>query len=124
MMHRAHTGSEQRTAGSPAGGAGSHAAAHASPESASRLCDDPEIERMIAARAEAVRWRFRLVVAESVMMALLVLVAGLLLHRPSPLVLGAAALAGLGSLAAGMLLIALTAAMGRVVARLGRRRMR
>jgi hypothetical protein len=120
MMERAHSVAEHLTAGLPAG----------SPRSASRLGDDAEIERIIAARAalrargEAVRWRFRLVVGESVMMALLVLVAGLLLHRPSALVLQAAALVGLCSLAAGTLLIALTAATGNILARFCRKRIR
>lgn len=91
---------------------------------------DAEIERIIEARValraqgEALRWRFRLVVIETVMMALLVLVMGTVLRQPSDLVLRGAAIVGLGCLAAGALAIALSAVAGRVLARICSRRRR
>lgn len=90
---------------------------------------DAEIERIIEARValraqgEAVRWRLRLVVIEAVLMALLVIVLGLALQQPSELVVRGALIVGLGCFATGLLMIALSAAVGLVLARIRRWRM-
>lgn len=88
------------------------------------LEDDEALERIIEARAEelarheAMRWRFRLVLVETVMMALLVLIAGLVLGQKTELVLRGAALVGAGCLATGALLIVLSAACARLLTRM------
>lgn len=83
---------------------------------------DAEIERIIEARvairaeAQAIRWRLRLVVIETVMMAALVVAAGVALDQPIGLVLRGAALVGLGCFVTGSLLIAMSAVTGRIIA--------
>lgn len=88
--------------------------------------DDLEayIEARVAARAEAdaLRWRFRLVVIESVMLASLVLVAGVVLDQPMGLVLRGAGIVGAGCFVTGLILIGLTGAAGRLIARFRRPR--
>lgn len=89
---------------------------------------EAEIERIIEARVairaevEALRWRFRLILVESVMMATLVLAAGFTLGQPMPLVLRGAFLVGLACLTSGMLLIALSGIACNLMGRLRRRR--
>jgi hypothetical protein len=84
---------------------------------------DAEIERIIEARvairseAAALRWRFRLILIETVLMASLVLVAGLVLHQPTGMVLRGAAMVGAACLVSGLLLIALAAFTGHLIAR-------
>jgi len=82
------------------------------------------IEARIAARAEAdaLRWRFRLVIIESVMIASLVLAAGVVLDQPIGLVLRGSAMVGAGCFVTGLILIGLTGAAGRLLARLRRPR--
>lgn len=82
------------------------------------------IEARIAARAEAdaLRWRFRLVIIESVMIASLVLAAGVVLDQPIGLVLRGAAMVGAGCFVTGLILIGLTGAAGRLLTRLRRPR--
>src|SRR3546814_13123452 len=59
------------------------------------------VERRLAERfeAEAFQWRFRLVMIETVMMGLLVLVAGLVLKQPTMMVLRASLLVAASCLA-------------------------
>lgn len=84
---------------------------------------DPEIERIIEARvairaeAAALRWRFRLIMIETVLMASLVLAAGITLKQPAGLVLRGAAIVGAACLASGLLLIGLSGLTGRLIAR-------
>lgn len=88
--------------------------------------DDLEayIEARVAARAEAdaLRWRFRLVIIESVMLASLVLAAGVVLDQPIGLVLRGAGVVGAGCFVTGLILIGLTGAAGRLITRLRRPR--
>lgn len=92
------------------------------------LGKDAELERMIEARVairaenEALHWRFRLVIIESVMIASLVLAAGLTLDQPLPLVVRGAALVGAGCFLTGLILIGLTGLTSRLLARWRRRR--
>lgn len=85
---------------------------------------DPALEAFIEARAariakaQAFAWRFRLVTIETLMMAALVLAAGLALRQPTPLVLRASIMVGGGCFASGILLIGLTGAFDRATARL------
>jgi hypothetical protein len=84
---------------------------------------DAEIERIIEARvairseAAALRWRFRLILIESVLMASLVLAAGLVLHQPTGMVLRGALMVGAACLVSGLLLIALAGLTGYLIAR-------
>jgi hypothetical protein len=71
-----------------------------------------------------VRWRFRLVLIESAMMATLVVAAGLALGQKPEMVLRGAALVGAGCLLTGGLLIALSAAGSRMLSSIRRRRER
>lgn len=84
---------------------------------------DPDIERIIEARvairaeAAALRWRFRLIMIETVLMASLVLAAGITLKQPAELVLRGAVIVGAACLASGLLLIGLSGLTGQVIAR-------
>ncbi|SFG36892.1 hypothetical protein SAMN05518801_12014 [Novosphingobium sp. CF614] len=82
------------------------------------------VEQRLAERfeAESVQWRFRLVMIETVMMGLLVLVAGLLLHQPTMMVLRASLLIAASCLATGLLLLGLSAGTAKLMSRLRRRR--
>lgn len=88
--------------------------------------DDLEsyVEARVAVRAEAdaLRWRFRLVVIESVMLASLVLAAGVVLNQPIGLVLPGAGVVGAGCFVTGLILIGLTGAAGRLITRFRRPR--
>ena len=85
---------------------------------------DPALEAMIEERAlqiakeEAVAWRFRLVTIETMMMGALVLAAGLALGQPALLVLRASVMVSAGCFASGILLIGLTGAADKAIARL------
>lgn len=81
-----------------------------------------EIEARVAARLEsdAWRWRFRLLSIETVMMAGLVITAGLILHQPTLLVLRAGLLVGASCFASGMLLLGLSTGTGRLLTRFRR----
>ncbi len=89
---------------------------------------DDDLERIIEARVakraetDALRWRFRLVLIETVMIASLVLVAGLVLEQPTGLVLRGAGVVGAGCFLTGLLMIALTGAASRLLAKLRRPR--
>ncbi|GFM31013.1 uncharacterized protein PY1_contig-13-276 [Novosphingobium sp. PY1] len=91
---------------------------------------DAEIERIIEARvairaeAQAIRWRFRLIFVESLMMAALVIAAGFTLGQPMPLVMRGAFLVGIACFASGMLLIVLSGVTCNVLDRLRRWRRR
>lgn len=84
---------------------------------------DAEIERIIEARvairseAAALRWRFRLILIETVPMAGLVLAAGLVLHQPTDMVLRGALMVAGACLVSGVLLIALAGLTGHLIAR-------
>lgn len=71
---------------------------------------EAEIERRVAARckAEAFVWRFRLIVAESIMMAVLVAAAGIALDKTATFALRAALLVGASCFGSGMLLLGMT----------------
>jgi hypothetical protein len=80
------------------------------------------VERRLAERfeAESFHWRFRLVMIETVMMGLLVLVAGLLLKQPTMMVLRASLLVAASCLATGLLLLSLSAGTAKLMSRLRR----
>ena len=82
------------------------------------------VEQRLAERfeAEAFQWRFRLVMIETVMMGLLVLVAGLLLKQPTMMVLRASLLVAASCMATGLLLLSLSAGTAKLMSRLRRRR--
>lgn len=79
---------------------------------------DAQLERMIEARvairaeAAAIRWRFRLILIETVMMAALVLAAGLALNQPHAMVVRGALIIGAACFASGVMLIGLSGATG------------
>lgn len=77
------------------------------------------VEERVARRAEteAIRWRFRLILIETAMISSLVLVAGLALEQPVGLVLRGAAMVGAGCFLTGLMLIGLTGAASRLLAR-------
>lgn len=85
-----------------------------------------ELERHIEARVaercqqESVRWRFQLITVETVMMAALVAIAGLLLHQPPLFVARASLLVGASCFATGILLLGLSAATTRLLTRFRR----
>lgn len=87
-----------------------------------------EIERLVEmrlaerAQAEAVRWRFRLIVAEAIVLALAAGAAGAAMKQAPVLVLRGALLVGVGSLVTGVLAIAGAKAATRLVDRLRRRK--
>jgi hypothetical protein len=91
---------------------------------------DAEIERMIEARvairaaAEAVRWRFRLMIAETVLLTTMVIITGLFLHQPTAIIARSALLIGAMCLSTGLLLILLTGLMSKLLSRTGRWRAR
>lgn len=82
-----------------------------------------ETERMIEARvairaeAAAMRWRFRLILIETAMMAGLVLAAGLALGQPTAMVCRSALVVGAACLASGLLLIGLSGLTGHLLSR-------
>ncbi|PAL24259.1 hypothetical protein [Sphingopyxis sp. GW247-27LB] len=77
------------------------------------------------AERQALGWRFRLVVIESVMMAGLVLVVGRLVDQPSSLVTQASVTVGITCFASGLLLIWLSSVMSALMLRWrGHRRIR
>jgi len=82
------------------------------------------IEARVAARAEAdaLRWRFRLIIVESVMMTALVLAAGVALDQPTGMVARGAAVIGASCFVTGLLMIALTGAASRLMIRWRRAR--
>lgn len=86
-----------------------------------------EFERMVEARValraevDALRWRFRLVVIETLMMTMLVAAVGAVLGQPVTLVTQAAALVGATCFVSGLLLIALSRAASRLMLRFRRR---
>lgn len=90
------------------------------------ISEDTAIERMIEARVairaenEAIRWRFRLILIETVMLASLVLVAGLLLHQPTSMVVRGSVIVGLGCLTSGIMLVGLSGATSRLLSTLAR----
>lgn len=78
------------------------------------------VEQRIAQRfeAESFQWRFRLVMIETVMMGLLVLVAGLVLKQPTMMVLRASLIIAASCLATGLLLLSLSAGTAKLMSRL------
>lgn len=84
------------------------------------------VEQRLAERfeAESFQWRFRLVMIETVMMGMLVLVAGLLLKQPMMMVLRASLLVAGSCLASGLLLLSLSAGTAKLMSRLRRWRRR
>lgn len=82
------------------------------------------VERRLAERfeAESFQWRFRLVAIETVMIGLLVLVAGLLLKQPTMMVLRASLLVAASCFATGLLLLSLSAGTAKLMSRLRGRR--
>jgi len=86
--------------------------------------DRANFEAAVAAEAErrAYYWRFRLVAIETVMMATLVLVAGLLIDQPATIVVRASLTVGFACLASGLLLIWLSSVANGLIFRIRRRR--
>ncbi len=84
------------------------------------------VEQRLAERFEAAsfQWRFRLMMIETVMMGMLVLVAGLLLKQPTMMVLRASLLVAGSCLATGLLLLSLSAGTAKLMSRLRRWRRR
>lgn len=91
------------------------------------LAPGDELDRLIEARAveiaemQAFNWRVRLIVIESVMLATLVLAAGIALELPATKILTGAAVAGGGCFLTGFALIGLTGAASRLLARFRRK---
>jgi hypothetical protein len=83
-------------------------------------------EAAVAAESErqAFYWRFRLVAIETVMMAGLVLIAGLLIDQPTAIVVRAAITVGSACFASGLLLIWLSGITSGLMTRLRRGRRR
>lgn len=85
------------------------------------LSKDAALERMIEARVAiraenaALRWRFRLICIETVMIASLVLIAGLLLKQPTGLVVRGSLVVGGGCFASGVMLIGLSGLAGHLM---------
>ncbi len=92
------------------------------------LSPDDDLEAIIAARvaaraeADALRWRFRLIVIEAVMMTTLVIAAGIALDQPTGMVVRGALVIGVSCFLTGLLLIGLTGATSRLMARWRRAR--
>lgn len=94
------------------------------------LCFDShaELERVIEARvserceAESFRWRFRLVLIETVLFSAPVAAAGFTLRQPTETVIRATVLIGVSCFVTGVLLVGLSAASSRMWTRLQRRR--
>lgn len=88
------------------------------------LDDECEIERIVEQRlaerlaADSFLWRFRLITVETIVMAVLVLVAGLLLKQPSMLVLRATVIVAASCFATGFLLLILSSWTLKASARL------
>lgn len=91
------------------------------------LNPDDELERIIEARVaeraevQAIQWRFRLVIIETLMIASLVLAAGIALDLPMSKTLTGAATVGIGCFLTGLMLIGLTGAASRLLAKLRRK---
>ena len=87
------------------------------------LSKDAQLERMIEARValraetDAIRWRFRLFLIESGMIATLVLAAGLAVGQPTGLVIRSAVVVGVGCLLSGAMLIGLASTTSRLLSR-------
>lgn len=87
------------------------------------LSKDAQLERMIEARValraetDAIRWRFRLFLIESGMIATLVLAAGLAVGQPTGLVIRSAVVVGVGCLLSGAMLIGLASATSHLLSR-------
>lgn len=92
------------------------------------LTADAELEAIVATRvaaraeADALRWRFRLIIIESVMMTTLVVAAGIALDQPTGMVVRGALVIGASCFVTGLLLIGLTGAASRLMARWRRAR--
>lgn len=92
------------------------------------LSVDDDLEAIVAARvaaraeADALRWRFRLIIIESVMMTTLVIAAGIALDQPTGMVVRGALVIGVSCFLTGLLLIGLTGAASRLMARWRRAR--
>lgn len=78
----------------------------------SKIIRDSDLELLIAERAasQALAWRFRLIVTETLMMGLLVMIAGILLHKPALMVARASLGVGAACFVSGMLLVGLSGA--------------
>ena len=92
------------------------------------LAREVEMERIIEARvavraeADAFRWRIRLILIETLMMGVLVAVAGFSLHQPTAQVIRSALIVAGACFASGGVLILLSGAAGWIVSRVRRRR--
>ena len=82
-----------------------------------------EIERRVTARceAQATRWKFRLVLIETVMMAALVMAGGIALGRPVRIVATSALVVAASCFLTGAILLGLSRGTGRLLTRLGQR---
>lgn len=94
------------------------------------LSKDAVLERMIEARVaircenDAIRWRFRLILIETFMIASLVLVAGLALNQPTGLVVRGSLIVGAACFASGVMLIGLSGLTGHLLSAYRRWRQR
>lgn len=81
---------------------------------------DRIVERQLAERFEdeAFHWRLRLVVIETIMLGLLVAVAGFLLGQPIMMVIRAALIVAGSCLATGLLLLSLSAGTAKLLTRM------
>lgn len=86
--------------------------------------DRARFEAAVTAEAErrAFYWRFRLVAIETVMMASMVLVAGLLIDQPTTMVVRASVTVGIACFVSGLLLIWLSSVTSGLMIRWRRRR--
>jgi hypothetical protein len=92
--------------------------------------EDARIERIVEQRlverfeSESFRWRFRLILIETGMMALLVLAAGLALEQPATMVARASALIAVSCFVTGLLLLFLSAGTAKLISYARSRRQR
>ena len=84
---------------------------------------EQEIEARVAerAKADAWAWRFRLITVETIMMAALIVAAGLCLGKPVAQIFRAALLVGAACFASGLLLLGASAGAGLSWAAVARR---
>jgi hypothetical protein len=92
------------------------------------LTEAEQIEEMIEERAairaeeNAIRWRFRLILIETQMIAILVLAAGLTVGQSAGIAIRGALIVGLSCFLSGMALIGLSGVSGLLLSRFHRRR--
>ncbi len=104
-----------------------HAGATMTKGLAQPILDDALIERLVEERVaqrfarEAFHWRLRLIAVETLLIGILVLIAGLILRQPTGLVLRGSLLVSASCLASGIFLLELSAGTAKLAAWLKRK---